>query len=794
MMLYPGNLEEKLGFDALRKLLEDQCLSDLGKAKVTQVQFQTDFSLVNKLTKQTAELAELIQVRGRFPSNDYIDVSAYLDSAAIEGAALEPREFFEIKLSLTAIVSCLRAIDSEKGAYPELAAMASGVDVSKELIANLAKCIDEKGEVSDQASSELIEIRTKLNRARNHLRKVVNKAFAAAQSAGYSPEGASITVRQGRLVIPIVADQKRKIEGFIQDYSSSGQTVYLEPEEALESNNEIRIIENEERREIYRILLGLTDAVCLELDSLRNAYEFLAEIDLLQAKVKLANLIGGVLPTVKNRRTFVIKDAKHPLLQLSFRESGREVVPLNMDLDSEERLLVISGPNAGGKSIALKTLGLLQYMFQCGMLIPISPDSEMGFFSNLFVDIGDQQSLENDLSTYSSHLANMRFFLDNANEETLILIDEFGTGTEPRFGAAMAESILEAITDTKCLGVITTHYTNLKEVAESHSGIRNGAMLFDTKKLAPLYQLEIGKPGSSFALEVAQQIGIPEKVVSRAKEKLGDKLVNLDVLLGRLEQEKIEIEAKSSELNLKQKEVAELSMKYNQLHEELSSKRKDLIASAKFEAEQIIASTNREIEKTIRHIKENRAEKKETQKVRKRLGAMKENLGKPVKKKAPVVNKKKIGGKIAVGDLVEVNGNMQGEVLELKGTSAEVMVGSLKTTVAVNKLVRLAKSTGPGRSSKGSKKNFDLNQQAAGFSPQLDVRGKRPEEAWGEVEKFLDRAMLVGYSPVKILHGRGSGALKQHIRNQLKTFDYVEKYWDEEQIHGGDGITIVSMK
>jgi len=540
-MLYPNTLEVKLGFDSIRERLKEACVSPLGQDYVEKIRFTDNAQLIDKLLRQTTEFKQIVQYEPDFPNSNYIDVRAHLSRARVEGLALTEGEFFDLKLALRTVQDCLRFLTrhgdahqgdtkrDEIGNFPFLRELAGPVSLDKKLTDSLERVIDDRGNVRDSASPELASIRRRIIGEQANLRKRLDSILRQARQNGWIPDDLSLTVRGGRLVIPIAAEHKRKIKGFVHDESQTGQTVFLEPAEVFDANNEIRELEYEERREIYRILLALTDQIRPHLDDLRKAVNFLAQIDFIRAKAKLAVQLDASMPKLLERPLVNWTNARHPLLYLSFMKQGKPVVPLQVRLDEKARILIISGPNAGGKSVALKTIGLLQYMLQCGLLVPMDDYSEMGVFQNLFIDIGDEQSLENDLSTYSSHLTSMKQFLIGANKRTLFLIDEFGTGTEPGLGGAIAESILEDLAKSGAYGVINTHYTNLKVMADKTPGLVNGAMRFDGEHLEPLYQLEIGRPGSSFAFEIAQKIGLPKGVIDRAKEKLGTQQVNFEV-------------------------------------------------------------------------------------------------------------------------------------------------------------------------------------------------------------------------------------------------------------------------
>jgi DNA mismatch repair protein MutS2 len=619
-MLYPNTIEQKLGFDKLRERLKENCISTLGQAFVEKIRFSENFGMVEKLVSQTAEMQRILELGENFPSQNYIDATPYLKRATIEGMLLTQPEFSDLKVSLLTIRLCLRFFESQEAdSFPILGEYAKTIRVEKAITDAIDRIIDERGQIRDSASGELSRIRKRLISEQAGIRKKLDTILKSARSNGWIGDDVSLTVRNGRMVIPVAAEHKRKLRGFIHDESATGQTVFIEPTDVFESNNEIRELEYEERREINRILLELTALLRPFVPDLQKAYGFLGLMDFLRAKARLAAEMGAINPPFSNRQFIDWRDARHPLLHLSFQKQGKKVVPLNIALQEKERILIVSGPNAGGKSVALKTVGLIQYMFQCGLLVPMGEGSSMGFFQNIFIDIGDEQSLENDLSTYSSHLTNMRYFLSMANKRTLFLIDEFGTGTEPGLGGAIAEAILENLTKSGAFGMINTHYTNLKVLADKTDGLVNGAMRFDGEHLEPLYQLEIGRPGSSFAFEIASKIGLPNAVIDRAKEKLGTQQVNFEKLLKELDIERRVFSEKNIEIGIKERKLAKQLADYTSLKEKLENNEKKIVNEAKQKAKTLLSDANQLIENTIREIKENKAEKEKTKTVRTQL-------------------------------------------------------------------------------------------------------------------------------------------------------------------------------
>lgn len=804
-MLYPNTLEQKLGFDKIRELLRQACISPLGQDYVDKIRFSDNHQLIDKLLRQTYEFTQIVQYEPDFPQSNYLDVRPQLQKARVEGITLMEDEFFDLKLALKAIQDCLRFLaNQEEGQYPYLAELAQPVTVDKSLLAALERVIDDRGHVRDNASPELASIRRRIISEQANLRKKLDGMLRTARQQGWIPDDLGLTVRGGRLVIPLAAEHKRKIRGFIHDESDTGKTVYIEPAEVFDGNNEVRELEYEERREVYRILLALTDQVRPFLPELGKAINFLAQIDFIRAKAKLAGELQAGMPQVMNRPVLNWTAARHPLLYLSHKKQKKSVIPLNIRLDEQQRILIISGPNAGGKSIALKTIGLLQYMMQCGLLVPMAEYSDMGVFQNLFIDIGDEQSLENDLSTYSSHLTNMQKFLIGANKRTLFLIDEFGTGTEPGQGGAIAEAILEELNKSGAYGVINTHYTNLKVFADKTAGLINGAMRFDGEKLEPLYELEMGRPGSSFAFEIARKINLPNAVIERAKEKLGNQQVNFEKLLKELDIEKRVFSEKNLDISIKQRKVAQQLAEYTALKTKLDNEQKQLLNTAKAKAKTLVQEANQRIESTIREIKESKADKDTTRQVRAELQQFDQKELKPevviepAKPKEPEEEFENDTSPIGVGSYVRIQGQTAiGEILAIRGKDAEVRIGELKSNIKLNRLEKVSRKTyreAVGIRETPRSQGMDLNEKMMNFSFNLDIRGYRGEEALGELDRFMDSALMLGYPELRIVHGKGDGILRQLVRNHLRSYKQVASMADEHADRGGQGVTLVKMK
>jgi DNA mismatch repair protein MutS2 len=818
-MLYPENIEAKIGFDQIRELLKKECLSTLGQAYVEKMKFSSDHQLIGNLIAQTAEFKKILQQDLSFPSKDYIDAAPYFEKIKPAGSLLEPENFRDLKLSLFTIASCINFFDRfPDEEYTALRALTKEINLDRNIFRRIDKVVDDNGLVKDGASSELWDIRRSLITQQSGLRKELDRILKSVKKDGFADEHVEITIRSGRMVIPILAEYKRKIKGFIHDESATGQTVFIEPAEIFEVNNQIKELEHQERREILKILIELTDEIRPLVPELKKAYKFLALIDFIRAKALLGIKMNAAAPQIEKTQVIRWVKARHPLLYLSFKKqnaaavvpsladatlsdatlaNAREVVPLNISLNKEKRILIISGPNAGGKSVCLKTVGLLQYMFQCGLLLPLEEFSVMGIFKDIFIDIGDEQSIENDLSTYSSHLKNMKHFLSFAGNKSLVLIDEFGTGTEPHFGAAIAEAVLEQLNKPAIYGVITTHYSNLKSFAENTEGVVNGAMRFDIEKLEPLYELEIGNPGSSFALEIATKIGLPKDIIESSKLKLGEEQVSYDKLLRELELEKTKALRQNEKLKNKTAELDKLLAEYTESKEFIDTHKKKLLNEAKAEAKELLKEVNQKIENTIKEIREKKGDKDATKKLRSDLEDFNESL-KPEEVKDAEPKYEVIPGEIKARDLVRVkNTGALGEIISIKDKDAEIMIGDLKSTVKINRLDKISRKeyrSHLGEENIARSKGINLHEKMGNFSPNIDLRGKRGEEALKEIDSLIDSAIIFASPELKIVHGKGDGILRTLIREHLKTYKEVKSFTDEHADRGGAGVTLVKLK
>jgi DNA mismatch repair protein MutS2 len=804
-------------------------MSGLGRELVDEMQFSTNFEEVSLSQLRTNEFKKVCLEEDNFPTGYFIDVREPLARIRTEGRFMEESELFDLKRSLTTINDICRFFNKKEDEdYPKLKELVAEVAVFPFILDNIDGILNKFGKIKDNASPELARIRKEIFNKQNSISRRLSAILKRAKQDGLVDADVTVSIRDGRSVIPVPAANKRKLGGIVQDESATGKTSFIEPAEVVEINNEVRELEYAERREMTRILIEMADLIRPYIDDLFESYRFMGTIDFIRAKARFAISINGLLPNYKKQQNFVWKDAVHPLLYLQHKTVDKEVIPLNMELSSpKQRLLLISGPNAGGKSVCLQTVGLVQYMFQCGLLVPMEEDSTMGFFKHIFIDIGDEQSIENDLSTYSSHLFNMKHFLRYSQKQTLVLIDEFGTGTEPMLGGTIAESVLEQLNQQQVYGVITTHYTNLKHMASQTEGIENGAMLFDTGRIMPLYKLQIAQPGSSFAFEIARKIGLPENILSSAKEKIGQEHVDYDKNLREIVRDKRYWEQKRNTIRINEKKLADVLERYQLDLQNIKKERKEILDKAKNEAEYLLANANKEIENTIRTIKETQANKEKTKQARQKLEGFKdlaiekkakdEKIDKKIrqieereKRKANRKDKKQAEQKVAeklrsrkeeapiqVGDNVKLKGqSTPGEVLKIQGKEATVAFGSLSTTVKVNRLERVgntsvkrANITNPTASV--SNVGDKVRERKLTFKPDIDVRGKRTEEAIQMVLNHLDEAVICEVPEVKILHGKGNGILRVMIREQLDTLPFVSSFRDEHVQHGGSGVTIV---
>ena len=847
-MIYPNNFEHKLGFDEIRRLLKEHCLSTLGKEKVDEMTFSTNCAEINEWLTQVREFRRLQEKGDDFPMQYFFDVREAVTRIRMENTHLEEDEVWDLRRSLETIANIVKYLNKgdDEVDYPALHRLTEGVVTFPAMIRRIDSILDKFGKIKDSASMTLASIRHELEKTQGGISRTLYTILHAAQKDGLVDKDAAPAMRDGRLVIPIAPSLKRRINGIVHDESATGKTVFIEPTEVVEANNKVRQLEAEERREIIRILTVFTDEVRPFVREILDSYQFLAQIDLIHAKAEWANKTKAFEPDVEDKPHIDWIHAVHPLLQMSLEKQGKHVVPLDIILTQSKRLLIISGPNAGGKSVCLKTVGLLQYMLQCGLSIPIGDRSTTGLFNHIMIDIGDEQSIENDLSTYSSHLMNMKQMMRQADGKTLLLIDEFGSGTEPTIGGAIAEAMLKQFWKRETFGVITTHYQNLKLFADDHPGVVNGAMLYDRHEMRALFQLAIGQPGSSFAIEIARQTGIPEEVIKDASDIVGSDYIQSDKYLQDIVRDKRYWEGKRQTIHQHEKSLESKINRYEDELNEIERQRKEILRRAKEQAEELLREANKKIENAIREIREAQAEKERTRIVREELNTFKEELDtidtrdndeaiarkirqiqerkeRREKRKAEKAAKKDTKGSgtsvssqaatqesqtpLSPGDTVRIKGlSSVGEIESINGNQAVVIFGGMRTKMRADRLERaekpktqLSKSEERNNSIAGSYGMVSkdtrevIDNRKLNFHQDLDVRGMRGDEAINAVTYFIDDAILVGMSRIRILHGTGSGILRQLIRQYLATVPNVLHYRDEHVQFGGAGITVVDL-
>jgi len=829
-MIYPEHFEQKIGFDQIRQLLKKGCSSSLGEELVDEMSFSVHYESIVEYICRCEEFVRILQDEDNFPESFFFDVRPALKRLRVEGTYLDEAELFDLRRSLETIHKIVRYFkpDEEgKHDYPHLSALAGKTVVYPDVLKRIDSILSNFGKIKDNASPELARIRQELTSTMGSLSRRLNQILKQAKSDGLVDKDAAPSMREGRLVIPIAPAYKRKIKGIVHDESATGKTVYIEPEELVEADNRIRELENEERREIIHILFAFSDSIRPYAPEMAESYRFLGEIDFVRSKARFSLDINAIKPKMDDAPCLEWEHAVHPLLFLSLRKQQKQIVPLNITLNKTNRILIISGPNAGGKSVCLKTVGLLQYMLQCGMMIPVHESSCTGWFEHLFIDIGDEQSIENDLSTYSSHLLSMKYFLRHSQENTLILIDEFGSGTEPKIGGAIAEACLDRFNRQKAYGVITTHYSNLKHFADNNDGLVNGAMLYDRHEMRPLFTLEIGRPGSSFAVEIARKIGLPEEVIADASAKVGSEYIDMDKFLQDIVRDKRYWENKRQNIRQQEKKLTELTENYESELLDISKQRKDIVSKAKIDAERILSESNAKIENTIRGIKEAQAEKEKTKTLRQDLQTFKKEIEKvdettderiarkiqKIKRKEEEKARRNAAGEpvaaveqkavkpeivtFAPNDTVRLKGQQAiGSIIKIKDNKAVIAFDSIKSTFNIDKLEHATpkKEKANPYTTLGRRSSEEIHEKRLQFKQDIDVRGMRGDEALQTVMYFIDDAIMTGVSRVRILHGTGTGVLRQLIRQYLGTVPGVKDYHDEHVQFGGAGITVIDLE
>lgn len=829
-MLIPQDIEAKLRFDKIRKAVGDNCLTPIGKLRADEMSFQTDRDTVRKLVGQTAEMALIMASARDFPSSEFADVRDSLRRIRIDGLYLSEEELCALRVALRLSVSTIDFFESAADdEFPLLREASWGLSPYPLTIEQIDRVMDADGEIRDTATPQLADIRREIKTQQASVMRRLNAILQQAQSMGIVESDASVSIRDGVAAIPVSAANKRRLDGVVVDESATGRTAYILPAEVVAINSRIRELQNEERREIVRILKEVAGNIRPYAPDMIVTIETLGHLDFVRAKALYAKETDSTLPVMDDTMGLYLSGARHPLLMSQLAQQGKSIVPLNIELETpQSRILVISGPNAGGKSVCLQTVGLLQFMLQCGMLIPANEGSRMCIFDKLFIDIGDNQSMENDLSTYSSHLLAMKNFVRHADSRTLILIDEFGTGTEPLMGGSIAEAVLAELNRREAFGVLTTHYTNLKHFASQTEGLVNGAMSFDTQRIEPKFTLHIGQPGSSFAFEIARKIGLPEHILAEAKEKMGQENADYDKNLRQINRDKHYWEQKRQSVRENDKRLAETLQKYGDMLDGIKAERKAILDKARQQAQELVAETNRRIEATIKEIKESQAEKARTKEARKELEEFRKTIAEPTddtdkaieqkmeqirqrqrrhrekdKTKGPSPSKQaeEANQPPKVGDFASVDNDPAkvAMVLSIKGGEAQVAMGSMTSNIKLSRLRRVSNAT--ARKSAGSGTGgVDISNVAATvrekkmtFSSEIDVRGQRADEALRNVGDFMDEALLCDASQVRILHGKGNGILREQIRRYLKSLPYVAESRDEDVQFGGAGITVVEL-
>jgi DNA mismatch repair protein MutS2 len=843
-MTYPNNYEKKIGFDSIRQMLRGNCLCNMGCELVNTMAFMEDIVSIRARLMEVREFRRLKEEEEELPLQYFFDIRECIARLRLKGTHLEEQELFDLQRSLETIEGirqCLAPKEDDEELttlYPTLWEKAREVRPFKEVVRRIIGILDKYGHMKDTASKELAHIRQEMRHTESSISHILTSILRSAQQEGLIEKDTAPTMRDGRLVLPIAPALKKRIPGIVHDESATGKTVFVEPTAVVDANNRIHELKAEERREVIRILTEVSDELRPNVEGLLESIAFLAEIDFIQAKEQLAMQFGAIEPEINDKPAMDWVQAIHPLLKHSLERQGRNVVPLDIKLTADEgRMLIISGPNAGGKSVCLKTVGLLQYMVQCGLSVPMKENSTMGVFKNIMIDIGDEQSIEDDLSTYSSHLMNMKMMIRHSNDATLLLIDEFGTGTEPQIGGAIAEAVLRQLWRRKAWGVITTHYQNLKHFAEDHPGVINGAMLYDRHEMKALFQLQTGRPGSSFAIEIARKTGLPEEVINDASEIVGQDYIQSDKYLQDIVRDKRYWEQKRQTVHQREKDIEKTITRYESSVEEIESERKAIIRRAQQQAEELLKEANRRIENTIREIREAEAEKEATRRAREEMEHFREEIKdidskandaaiekkmaqimarkeRQQKRKQEKAEKQQAAGSTAIttataqegeievmreGNFVRIKGTKSVGLIEsIKGKTATVIIGDMKTKMPVERLEQSSKpkeqqqEVSVTKATRMTREVMDSRRET--FKQELDVRGMRGDEALLEVQRFIDDAIMVGSTMVRILHGKGNGILRQLIRQYLSTVPNVLGYRDEHVQFGGAGITVVDFE
>lgn len=837
-------LEQKLGFDRIRDAISDKCSTDYAAERTRTEKVSASSKEISRRMLLTDEMRLIMMFEDSFPTNGFIDCVGFLRPLERESSHIDIISLRKLKTMLETLRKVTNFFSGIKdGVYPNLKRMSAPIMNFPEVQRRIDTILDRYGDVKDTASDELYNIRRSLHEKENAISRRANAILRRAQEEGLVDADASVSLRDGKLLIPVSAANKKKIAGFIYDESATGKTAFIEPAEVVELDNQISELKFAEGREILRILLVFTDFLRPYLPELLHAAAYLGEVDFIMAKAQVALDIIAGMPVISVNGEMNLRKARHPLLEKALKKEKKEIVPLTVTLNPQKHILLISGPNAGGKSVCLKTTGLLQYMFQWGMLIPTSEASEMMIFDRIMVDIGDDQSLDNDLSTYSSFLSNMKEMLDKADEKTLILIDEFGSGTEPAAGGAIAEALLSEFDKRGVYGVITTHYTNLKLYASGEKGVVNGAMLFDAKNIAPMFKLEIGLPGNSFAFELARKMGMPENIIQDAEKRAGEEFVGIERNLRKIARNRKALDEKLERIRHTDKTLENITDKYQKELSQIKTLKKEILDQARKEAQEIVQGANKEVEKTIRTIKESQAEKESTQQARKglqdfmsllalkkeqeqkekddyiekkmrQLDQRKERAAQRKKQKADEATLKQLqqqalerqkeeafrNAPLQVGEKVRIKDNgMVGEVIKVSNKAVMIVVGNITSKMPHNKVERITSNefkSALKSTSKPSSPVIDhsISQRRLNFSVEMDVRGERLNDAIEKVTRYIDDAITLNISSVRIIHGKGTGVLREEIQKFLRTTPGVKRVKDEHIQFGGTGVTIVEFE
>ena len=837
-------LEQKIGFDRIRQIISDRCSTEYAAERTATECFSTDLSVIRKRLLLTDEMRLIMMFEDSFPSGGFIDCIGFLKPLEMSSSAIDLISIRKLRTmldTLRKVTSFFNGVKDE--VYPNLKRMTSPIMGFPEVQRRIDLIIDRYGEVKDTASDELYEIRKSLRDKEGAISRRMSAILKKAQEEGIVDSDAGVSIRDGKMLIPVSAANKKRIPGFIYDESASGKTAFIEPAEVVELDNQIKELKFSEQREVMRILFEFTEFLRPYIPDLTDAARYLGEIDFLMAKAQIAlDFIAG-MPVISENGEMNLRKARHPLLERTLKKEKKEIVPLTATLTRDKHILLISGPNAGGKSVCLKTVGLLQYMFQWGMLIPTSETSELMIFDRIMVDIGDDQSIDNDLSTYSSFLVNMKDMLAKADNRTLVLIDEFGSGTEPAAGGAIAEAILSEFDKRGAYGVITTHYTNLKLYASANTGVMNGAMMFDVKNIAPMFKLEMGLPGNSFAFELARKMGLPENIIKDAENRAGEEFVGIERNLRKIARNRKALDEKLERIRNTDKTLENITDKYQKELQQIRSLKKDILDQARKEAEEIIKGANRQVENTIKTIKEAQAEKETTQEARKELqgfmsilAARKEKEQKDkddyIERKIQQIDARRERQKqrkaqraddkaqqemreqqaeqerleafrsapLKVGEKVRIKDNgMVGEVTKVSAKAVVVIIGNISSKMPHDKVERITSNEFKSavkevaRPVSAIKVDSSINERKLNFSTEIDVRGERLNDAVEKVTRYVDDAIMLGVSNVRIIHGKGTGVLRDELQKILRTMPGVASVRDEHIQFGGTGVTIVNF-